>query len=249
MTKRLRIFAGPNGSGKSTIIEIVRNQGINLGVYVNADEIKLTLDNKGLIDFAHYNLEIDSVDFFHELQLTTIINGDQRELIKHQVEIRDNYLIIGLPAYNDIFSTFLADYIRLKLIKSCDKFSFETVMSHESKLKFIEQAKQCGYKVYLYFVSLEDPIMNIQRVEARVLQGGHGVDPEKISNRYLRTMNFLLKAIKLVDKAFLFDNSTDRPLLFATYKEDEITITEIEKIPVWFFTYVLNKITPNEYEF
>lgn len=247
MTKRLRIFAGPNGSGKSTIIEIVRNQGIHLGVYVNADEIKVALDTDGFINFAQYNLVINSDDLFRELHTTTIINGDLARLIKRQVEIMDNCLKIGIPDYNDKFSTFLADYLRLNLIKSCDKFSFETVMSHESKLKFIEQAKQCGYKVYLYFVSLEDPIMNVQRVEARVLQGGHGVDPQKVTDRYSRTMNFLLKAIKLVDKAYLFDNSRDRPFLFATYKEDEITITEIEKTPTWFFTYVLNKITPNEY--
>ena len=36
--KRLRIFAGPNGSGKSTIIQIVKDAGVRLGVYVNADE-------------------------------------------------------------------------------------------------------------------------------------------------------------------------------------------------------------------
>ena len=43
-TKRLRIFAGPNGSGKSTIINIIRNKKIDLGIYLNADEIKVQLE-------------------------------------------------------------------------------------------------------------------------------------------------------------------------------------------------------------
>ena len=40
MSKRVRIFAGPNGSGKSTIKSIVEDK-VNLGTYVNADEIKV----------------------------------------------------------------------------------------------------------------------------------------------------------------------------------------------------------------
>lgn len=40
-TKRLRIFAGPNGSGKSTLLKIVSERGIHLGVYINADDLKV----------------------------------------------------------------------------------------------------------------------------------------------------------------------------------------------------------------
>jgi predicted ABC-type ATPase len=43
-------------------------------------------------------------------------------------------------------------------------------MSHPSKLDFIKKAKNLGYKTYLYFVSLENPEMNVDRVDARVKQ-------------------------------------------------------------------------------
>jgi len=43
LQKRLRIFAGPNGSGKSTIVNIVKEQAVDFGVYVNADDIKTEL--------------------------------------------------------------------------------------------------------------------------------------------------------------------------------------------------------------
>ena len=54
-------------------------------------------------------------------------------------------------------------------------------MSHPSKLDFIKSAKEQGFRIYLYFVALNDPEMNKGRVETRVLQGGHDVPANKIS--------------------------------------------------------------------
>ena len=67
-TKRLRIFAGPNGSGKSTIINIIRNKKIDLGIYLNADEIKVQLDNVGLVDFDIYEIVATDDEFKTELR-------------------------------------------------------------------------------------------------------------------------------------------------------------------------------------
>lgn len=38
------IIAGPNGSGKSTLTAMLRRQGIEFGIYINADEIEKRLD-------------------------------------------------------------------------------------------------------------------------------------------------------------------------------------------------------------
>jgi len=42
-TLRLRLVAGPNGAGKSTFTEEVLKRHVNLGVYINPDEIAKTL--------------------------------------------------------------------------------------------------------------------------------------------------------------------------------------------------------------
>ena len=60
--KRLRIFAGPNGSGKSTITQIV-SKHVNLGHYVNADEIKKYLTQHRYLDLADYGVALDSNKF------------------------------------------------------------------------------------------------------------------------------------------------------------------------------------------
>ena len=63
-TKRLRIFAGPNGSGKSSIYKTLVSQGeINLGLFVNADEIEKQLKDAGKLDFSNYGISFDLSNF------------------------------------------------------------------------------------------------------------------------------------------------------------------------------------------
>ena len=88
--------------------------------------------------------------------------------------------------------------------------SFETVLSHPSKIDFMRDAKDKGYDVSLYFVGTDDPLINLQRVENRVENGGHDVPHDKILARYDRTMDLLPDAVKVTDQAFIFDNSDDK---------------------------------------
>jgi predicted ABC-type ATPase len=241
--KRLRIFAGPNGSGKSTMIRVVSDLGVHLGIYVNADEIKIELDRDHFLDFDRYSIVLDVEHLKASLLSSSFYSSNESEDLTGGLIVEKNCLFIdAVVAQDQKFSLFLADYIRLLLVTTCNKFTFETVMSHPSKLEFIRLAKSLGYRIYLYFISLEDPIMNVARVEARVRQGGHDVPTDKIVDRYARTMNLLLDAIKLVDRAYLFDNSSTHPILFATSQHDEISLVNMEYAPDWFQKYVIDKL-------
>jgi len=58
--KRLRIFAGPNGSGKSTILKsILINRNIDLGIYVNADDIEVILNQFQKLNFSDFKLSVN----------------------------------------------------------------------------------------------------------------------------------------------------------------------------------------------
>lgn len=87
---------------------------------------------------------------------------------------------------DEILAQIIADFLRKKLLSSRKKFSFETVFSHRGKLEIMKQAKAEGYKVYLYFVSTENPEINKERVQLRVRNNGHDVPPDKIVSRYYR---------------------------------------------------------------
>jgi predicted ABC-type ATPase len=91
-------------------------------------------------------------------------------------------------------------------------FSFETVMSHPSKIDILKRAKAARFFVQLYFVGIDDPRTNIDRVALRVAQGGHDVPQDRIIARWHRTMVLLADAVSTADQAFVFDNSHGRSL-------------------------------------
>lgn len=243
-TKRLRIFAGPNGSGKSTITNIVSKQ-VKLGCYVNADEIKKYLVLNRYLDFADYRIALDGEKFtkaFRDSTLSHRIESTE-ETLAH-VSFSGTKLLLGDDyVIEDYFVSFITFYIWSELLENSDKFTIETVMSHPSKLEFMRLAKEKGFKVYLYFVSLADPELNQNRVRVRVQQGGHPVDEDKIVTRYNRTMENLYEALKLADNAYLFDNSASAPNMFATKEKGTLTI-QSESIPKWFIAHVIDKTKP-----
>ncbi len=100
-----------------------------------------------------------------------------------------------------------ADRLRRALLDRRESYSFETVMSHPSKIDEMLEARSLGYEVILYFVAVDDPSINVSRVAQRVARGGHDVPADKIRARYQRTLELLPKALAAADRSVVFDNS------------------------------------------
>jgi predicted ABC-type ATPase len=67
-TLRLRVFAGPNGSGKSTMYTKVREAFVNgrpvdMGVYVNPDEIERILRTTNHLNLLNYGVNSNKLVF------------------------------------------------------------------------------------------------------------------------------------------------------------------------------------------
>lgn len=86
-------------------------------------------------------------------------------------------------------------------------FTFETVMSHPSKVALLRQARHSGFATVLYFVATETPDLNVARVAQRVALKGHAVPEDRIRNRYTRALGLLIQAMAEADRVVLFDNS------------------------------------------
>lgn len=241
--KRMRVFAGPNGSGKSTILQIVKDNHVRLGVYCNADDYKRGINTTHYFDFNSCGLNVNYAEFENSFSSSSLFKKADGERVLSASRIDGGRLLFETDfEVNDYFTSFLCAYVRNELIANgCSKFTFETVMSHPSKLDFMMKAKEKGYKVYLYFISLTDPSLNVKRVKSRVLQGGHDVPEEKIKERYNRTMDNLLDAILIADKSYIFDNSRQQPVLFATVEKQQLHIAD-STVPIWFNKYVINKL-------
>jgi len=120
-------------------------------------------------------------------------------------------------------------------------FSFETVMSHESKVRFLEKAKAFGFTTYLYFICTHDPQINVQRVKNRVIEGGHDVMETKIVSRYFRSLDLLCEAFLVADRAFIIDSSNKMREVFMEKKQDNVVIHQ-DEAPGWVDEYLLEKL-------
>ncbi|MFH7016133.1 hypothetical protein [Flavobacterium sp. FlaQc-47] len=242
--KRLRIFAGPNGSGKSTLFEEF-SKNYNTGHFINADHLENILRTKGLIDLDSYDIKSsheELINFYKKENTKTLIETANDKGFQISLEIKENFIISISKNPNSYEGSLISSFLREKLLKENKSFCFETVMSHVSKLDDITEANSLGYTSYLYFVCIDDPEVNISRVENRVQKGGHAVDSEIIRNRYTRTLNNLFPAIEISNKAYLFDNSGEKLLLIAEIngaKSLKLYINE-EDFPNWFKEFVLN---------
>jgi predicted ABC-type ATPase len=239
---RVRIFAGPNGSGKSTMKTLIQDE--LLGFYINPDEIEKTLNINLSINFDEYKIKtnLENVkDFFQNSIL--LRKNNLMELIE-RISFLDNSLFIQKEFINSYIASVISDFIRKNLLHSTYSFSFETVMSSNDKIEILKNAQEKGYRTYLYFVATEDPAININRVSQRVRMGGHDVPKDKIISRYYRSLELLIEAVKYANRAYIFDNSSEK-LRYVIEVEDFKTIkkgTDYEPLPFWVQKYFFDKV-------
>lgn len=253
MSKRLRILAGPNGSGKSSVYRSLKqNKNFHWGIFVNADEIEKQLRESRFIDLAQYGLSAFAWEDF-KTNYGAFVEAKQGKCPVNNMLYVDNRIITINPELVDSYvACKIAEFIRYGLLKTKKDitFTYETVMSHESKLDFMREAREKGYRVYLYFVSTSSPEINVGRVATRVQEGGHSVAEEKIRSRYVRSLENLHKAIILSDRAYIFDNSESKYRWVAEYDgaTGELTLKN-DEIPNWVAQYALGQtqLTNNIY--
>jgi predicted ABC-type ATPase len=238
-SKRLRIFAGPNGSGKSTLFSSF-NENYNPGYFINADEIEKQLKTSGLIDLKSIGIIVTASDldkFKKTKEAKSLIAKAATDGHGINIEVKQNFLVDKAKDTHSYEASFIASFIRAQLYASGKSFSFETVMSHPSKIDELKKAQTLGYRTYLYFVCTDSPEINVDRIANRVTIGGHGVGDDKVRSRYAATLKNLYKAIKYADRVFLFDNSKEMQMI-AELSNGALSL-KTNHLPEWFQEYVL----------
>lgn len=117
-------------------------------------------------------------------------------------------------------------------------FIVETTLAGNGPLRQMEQARQHGFDVELYFIAIENVQTNIDRITGRVAQGGHHVPEQDVRRRYTRSMENLAQAIELADRATIIDNTLrQEPRIVLKTNAGRIT-EQAEELPVWVTTYL-----------
>jgi predicted ABC-type ATPase len=125
---------------------------------------------------------------------------------------------------------------RTEFVEQRESFIFETVFSDpvSDKLNFLKEAAKSGYAVVLCFIGLTNAQLSEERVLMRVSQGGHDVPPEKLTERFPRTLRNLQTAMRELPCVAIFDNSDLRQPFrhVATYVEGH-EVGMRAPIPAW----------------
>ena len=101
-----------------------------------------------------------------------------------------------------------------RLAKSRRNFSFESTLSGKTYLHLLKNWKATGYAIRIVFLSLSSPQLALQRVAARVEQGGHNVPRVDVIRRFHRSWhNFQTLYRPLADTWSVYENSGDAPRL------------------------------------
>ncbi len=248
--KRLRIMAGPNGSGKSTIISKIATE-YNCGPFVNADEIERILQSTQILKLDNYKITASEGDYLSFLESAGVSWLEKAAAEKSIVSLKYDAESLKVPDKpNGYDSAIAADFIRHQLLKGKETFTFETVLSHPSKIEFLKEARLKGFKSYLYFICTVDPDINIARVAQRVMEGGHDVPADKIKKRYFESLELLPSLIAETHRSFLFDNSSENKdesiLPIAEIEDGKKLMILKDDVPWWVQKHVIEPLFPDK---
>ena len=101
---------------------------------------------------------------------------------------------------------------RLKnTVANSEKVGIETVLSTDKYLTLVEEVRALGGRFMLIFVVVNSPDLACQRVAARAANRGHSVPPDKIHDRWYKSIQNLPKFAALTKAFWVFDNSNSDP--------------------------------------
>ena len=124
---------------------------------------------------------------------------------------------------------------RYECLKNGTDFVFETVFSSAEKMDFIQKAKDAGFFIRIFYVCTESPLININRIAQRYINGGHEVPISKTISRYYSSLKNISRAIKIADRVYLYDNSVENaaPRLILRTSDGIIAKQYTDDLPNW----------------
>ena len=106
----------------------------------------------------------------------------------------------GLAAARETFRQLAHDK------EQCRSFTWETTLSSNHSLREIADAQRLGYEAHLYFAALDAADQSAERVQQRIVLGGHNIDPATLARRFDVIFGNVVEIAPTVDRFTLIDN-------------------------------------------
>ena len=145
-----------------------------------------------------------AVDFLPVVDCQKFINAD--------------FIAADLNPINPEAASFRASRRYLQKISAAieaeEDFGFETTLSGHGYLNLITKLKQKGWHIELIYLALPSVKMSHERVQERVLAGGHSIPEEAIDRRFSKSLRHLFNNFSpVVDHAMCFMNHQNELIL------------------------------------
>lgn len=121
-------------------------------------------------------------------------------------------------------------------------FAVETTLASRRTLETMRYAKVKGFRVDPVYICLDTPERSVLRVNERVLQGGHDVSDQDVRRRYMRSLANLPEAVRISDRAVLYDNSGDEYRRMSEVRQGVVVWIAVKPVP-W-VTALRNALAP-----
>ena len=96
-------------------------------------------------------------------------------------------------------------------IANRESVGVETVLSTDKYLSLVEEVRALGGRFMLIFIGVNSPELACERVAIRATKKGHSVPPDKIHDRWYKSIQNLPKFAALAKAFWVFDNSNSDP--------------------------------------
>jgi len=203
------------------------------------------LKEKGLVNTADFSVECNEEVFNNYLsgEGNSWIIKATNEGSSINIDCKESILFVKRNP-NPYDAALAADFIRYELLKKGETFTFETVLSHPSKIGFLKKSRDAGFKNYLYFICTISPKINVERIKQRVRFGGHDVPEERIEKRFYDSLKILPQLIPLCYRCYFFDNSSEQKSIepVAIIHSDASLEIKVEELPWWVEEHVVRKL-------
>ena len=114
-----------------------------------------------------------------------------------------------------------------RAIGTIDELILESTLSGRTFRRVVQKARDAKYDVSIVYLYLDSANKCVDRVNERVLKGGHDVPAPDIRRRYFRSMwNFWNLYRPMTDDWFLYYNAHEQPLDVALGDSTEVSIRD-----------------------
>ncbi|MQA92208.1 MAG: ZTL protein [Gemmatimonas sp.] len=115
-------------------------------------------------------------------------------------------VVAGLPEANSLAWKRGVDELKRAIIQHSD-FTFETTLGGATVTRLLSESADSGLEVHIWYVALESADLHVERVRARVAEGGHDIPEGRIRERYDASRRNLIRLLPRLTSLRVFDNS------------------------------------------